>query len=132
MSESEDDDAWFDRILAELEAAQRTKKLREEHQWVLVLIRVLFPRSSHGLRRVDVIDRVAQRRRGAGLPMPAKIEQTIQSAYNRYSIDSEVFRSSGRPTEDALFYSPKGKNSGVWGVSLENAARWMRARRQEI
>lgn len=123
MSNVSDD--WFEEFLRSCEVQSAKNKLKIENPWVLDLIRVLWPYNRFGLRRVDVIDRIRQMRRPKGL-LPKKSESAIQSAFNRYSEDSLVFQKSGMLSDEAIFFSPKGKGSGIWAVHRDRAEAWLR------
>ncbi len=102
------------------------KKLRLENPYVKDLIEVLQPRSN-GLSRQLVLHTLERRRKTAGLSIPKKFEETVQSAYNQHCVDSSVFKKCGKPESEGLFYSPQGKGSGVWAVHRDKAAAWLRA-----
>ncbi|HEX4077789.1 MAG TPA: hypothetical protein VHX61_02800 [Rhizomicrobium sp.] len=62
--------------------------------------------------------------------MPKKFRETVQSALNQYTSQSNVFHTKGAKPEDDLFYSPKGKRSGTWALrSREAAVAWLEKRK---
>jgi hypothetical protein len=103
------------------------KEARQRHPYVGDLIRVLLP-YPEGLRRPLAIHELEKQRRQDGLPIPATFKAAVQSSYNHYSEDSEIFRKRGAPQEEALFYSPAGKGSGRWAVRPERALEWLKAK----
>jgi hypothetical protein len=117
----------IEELLRSVEEAVAAKKLRDENPYVRDLIRVLWP-YQRGLQRQFVIDRVWALRQPKGLPIPKTFEQTVQSSFNQYNAESQVFLKSGRSPEEALFYPVGGKGSGRWAVYHERAARWLRGK----
>jgi hypothetical protein len=76
-------------------------------------MQVLWP-YPNGLARIDAIYRVWQLREPKKLPMPKKFEHTVQSAYNKRCIASDV---SSDKVGGALFYpiptkGARGSQSG--------------------
>jgi hypothetical protein len=128
MSMTEEAGDYLDQLIRSIEAKAAANKLRLENPWVLHLIKVLWPYSRFGLRRADVMDRIRQIRVPKDLPVPKNYEQTIQSAFNRYSEDSDVFRRRNAPLSEALFFSPGGKGSGKWSVHRDRATEWLKAK----
>lgn len=63
--------------------------LSEKNPYVLDLIVVLW-RHKNGLRRIDAIDQVYQRRFPKGLSMPKEFEKTLQSVFNAHNPESLV------------------------------------------
>ena len=110
-------------LLARLEAAQRAKTLRLENPYVLHLVAILLPRGTRGMWRRDVIDALLERRKSAGLPIPRKFDDAVQSAFQRYCRQSDIFIKRGAPEELALFYWPK-KGSGLWAADTRIALAW--------
>jgi hypothetical protein len=52
----------------------------------------------------------------------------VQSSYNYYSQDSEIFKKRGAPEGEGLFHSPAGKGSGRWAVHPERALEWLKTK----
>ena len=121
------DDDWWDNLLRKIDAGIAAKKLRLENPYVKDLIEVLLPHQN-GLSRRMVLHTLERKRKQAGLQIPEKFEQAVQSAYNQHSVDSTVFTKRGKPESDGLFYSPRGKGSGIWAVYRDKAATWLEAR----
>jgi hypothetical protein len=115
----------MDEFFRRLDAEKAFKKLRLTNPWVLYLIKVLWSRP-HGVRRVDVMDQIRGLRAAKGLPTPRRFEEAVQSRFNHYAEESSVFQKRGAPPEEALFYSPKGKGTGIWACYPERAAAWLR------
>ncbi len=126
MAEDDQDD-WLDQLLRDVQARIAKKELRLEHPYVKDLIEVLkaYPR---GLARQMVLHTLEKQRQRAGLPIPAKFEEAVQSSYNQHSVDSMVFKKRNAPPSDGLFYSPHGKGSGIWAVHLDRAAAWLKGK----
>jgi hypothetical protein len=110
-----------------LERYYALKEARQRHPYVGDLIRVLLPYPD-GQRRVLVIFELEKQRRQDGLPIPAAFKAAVQSSYNHYSQDSEIFKKRGAPKDEALFYSPAGKGSGRWAVYRECALDWLKTK----
>ncbi len=110
-----------------LEKYYALKEARQRHPYVGDLIRVLLPYPD-GARRALVIFELEKQRRQDGLPIPATFTAAVQSSYNHYSQDSEIFKKRGAPQAEALFYSPAGKGSGRWAVHPERALGWLKAK----
>jgi hypothetical protein len=121
MTSEVEDLEWLSEALAEIEANRRKKQLIDENPYVLHLLQVLVPKGASGMRRQDVIDAVMERRRGAGLPIPKKPDETIQSALQQYCIHSKVFKASGAPASRGLFLWPKGPRAGIWAADPQRA-----------
>jgi hypothetical protein len=103
------------------------KEARQRHPYVGDLIRVLLP-YPEGLRRALAIFELEKQRRQDGLPIPATFKAAVQSSYNHYSLDSEMFKKRGAPEDEGLFYSPAGKGSGRWAVHPERALGWLKTK----
>ena len=103
------------------------KEARQRHPYVGDLIRVLLP-YPEGLRRALAIFELEKQRRQDGLPIPAAFKSAVQSSYNHYSQDSEIFKKRGAPKDEGLFYSPAGKGSGRWAVHPERALGWLKTK----
>ena len=121
------DDDWLEKLFREIDAAIAAKKLRLENPYVKDLIEILWP-PQDGLSRQLVLHMLERKRKLAGLQIPKKFEQTVQSAYNQHCVDSMVFAKQKAPESEGLFYSPGGKGSGVWAVNRELAAAWLKAK----
>lgn len=113
----EDFDAWA-----------KSRWLRIDNPWVLDLIRVLHPHE-RGLRRTIVCDIVRNNRRRRGHAMPDRVEETIQSAFQRHCVHSQVFRKTKTPSEEGIFHWPNGAGAGVWAVYRDKALSWLQVRR---
>ncbi|HEX4370356.1 MAG TPA: hypothetical protein VH019_03330 [Rhizomicrobium sp.] len=103
------------------------KEARQRHPYVGDLIRVLLP-YPEGVRRALVIFELEKQRRQDRLPIPATFKAAVQSSYNHYSQDSEMFKKRGAPSGEGLFYSPTGKGSGRWAVHPERALAWLKTK----
>jgi hypothetical protein len=103
------------------------KEARQRHPYVGDLIRVLLP-YPEGSRRALVIFELEKQRRQDGLPIPAAFKAAVQSSYNHYSQDSDIFKKRGAPEGEGLFYSPTGKGSGRWAVHPERALGWLKTK----
>ena len=103
------------------------KEARQRHPYVGDLIRVLLPYPD-GQRRALVIFELEKQRRQDGLPIPATFKAAVQSSYNYYSRDSEIFKKRGAPEGEGLFHSPTGKGSGRWAVHPERALEWLKTK----
>ena len=110
-----------------LEKYYALKEARQRHPYVGDLVRVLLP-YPEGLRRTLAIYELEKQRRQDGLPIPAAFKAAVQSSYNHYSADSEIFKKRGSPVKEALFYSPAGKGSGRWAVDPERALHWLKTK----
>ena len=121
----ENDFDWLDQIIKEGQAA---KQLRLDHPYVLDLIEVLKPYPTRGLARQSVLSKLEQNRKSEGLPIPQKFEESVQSTYNRYCVDSAVFVKRKAPVSEGLFFSPIGKGAGAWAVNVDRAKDWVKAK----
>jgi hypothetical protein len=121
-------DEKLDEIFRGIEQQEAVRRLRENHPYLLDLMEVLRPHGPRGLARSIVLHTLERDRRTNGLPMPEKFEEAVQSVYNRYCVDSAVFKKRKVRPSDGLFYSPRGKGSGVWAVHLDRATEWLSAR----
>jgi hypothetical protein len=124
-------DNSHDLFARELESAPERyyalKEARRRHPYVGDLVRVLLP-YPEGLRRALVIFELEKQRRQDGLPIPATFKAAVQSSYNHYSQDSDIFKKRGAPSSEGLFYSPAGKGSGRWAVHPERALGWLKTK----
>ncbi|HUC16783.1 MAG TPA: hypothetical protein VMA37_03735 [Acetobacteraceae bacterium] len=116
---------WLDEWLkGHPEVLERSNRLK--NPYLLHMIKVLWPYDTRGLRRVDIIDRVrSMRPPSSKLPMPRAFEETVQSAYNHYCSESEVFKKRGAGPDEALFYPVGRKGSGKWAVRRDRAREWL-------
>lgn len=123
------DDKWeqFERRIDALIAA---KKLRLKNPYVLDLIWVLRPHAA-GLRRPLAMHLIEKNRKQRGLPVPRTLPDTVQSAFQQYCENSDVFKKRKAAPSDALFYWPQGKGAGVWAVHPERAEVWLREKLAE-
>jgi hypothetical protein len=119
---------WF----AYIDRLMREKALRQENPCLLHLIKVLWPRGDRGLRRVEVIERIYNMRYPSGLNMPKKFGATVQSAYNHYCSESDVFKQRGGKPEVGLFYPVGRKGSGYWAVRRDRAHAWLQKRQFDL
>ena len=89
---------------------------------------------SHGRQapRQWVIEEVESRRAVQGHTIPFKFQEVVQSVYNRNCVDYEPFRERNVPDAVALFESPGGKWSGVWGINRMNPRFRILRRRSEL
>src|SRR5262245_45592392 len=124
-------DEWIEKLLLHTQAKKAAKKQRQEHPYVLYLIKVLWP-YRYGLRRADVIERIWALREPKGLPMPKNFGETIQSSFNHHTSQSAEFIKRGTGSEEDLFFSPKGKGSGIWAVHPDRAEAWLKRKQLEI
>jgi hypothetical protein len=115
-------DLDYDAAYEKAAADDKLYGLRQTNPWVRDLIRVLWPYEQRGRRRLRVIDDVERLRKASGLPMPSKLEHTVQSTFNHHT--SQSTRWNGKPQDD-LFFSPQGKGSGSWAVHRDRAAAWL-------
>ena len=118
------DDLDLEELLAEVRAILEKRRNKRENPYVIDLIEVLSPHND-GLERHHVIRDVEKLRRKKNLPIPEKLEETIQSTFQGYSSQYAAFRRGAD-----LFYSPGGKGSGIWGVHLDRARAWLSTRRK--
>ena len=124
---SDPNDLFARELEGVLEKYYALKEARQRHPYVGDLIRALLPYPD-GVRRGLVIFELEKQRRQDGLPIPAAFKASVQSSYNHYSRDSEIFKKRGAPEAEGLFYSPAGKGSGRWAVHPERALGWLKAK----
>jgi hypothetical protein len=62
------------------------------------------------------------------LPMPKKLEETIQGTFQCYSSQYPSFARRKAPPQDDLFYSVGRKGSGRWAVHRDRARVWVARR----
>jgi len=122
---------WLETLSWDIEEAIRLAKLREQHTYVEDLIKLLLPRQN-GMKRPMVLHELERQRNALGLPIPDAFEQTVQSAYNQNCSDSNVFLRRKLPEEEAPFYTPGGKGSGIWAVNPDRARVWLEKRRRSL
>jgi hypothetical protein len=116
----------IDELMRAVDAADAQRKLRKGRPWGRDIIQVLW--GARPWMSMDQLTRELWTLRGSsGLPMPKKFKETVQSALNQHTSQSQVFARLGKP-EDDLFYSPQGKGSGTWAVRRERAVAWLRSR----
>ena len=117
--------------IEEIMNAMRVKQLRRGHTYVEDLIRVLFPHKG-GMTRNMVLDALERERKKRRLPIPAKFEEAVQSAYNQNCLGYSAFKRRNLLDSDAPFYAPGGLGSGVWAVHPERARVWVKKRRERL
>jgi hypothetical protein len=98
----------------------RKWELKKENPYVLDLIRVLWQRD---LQRSMVIHEMERLRKSRNMDIPRKFAETVQSAFQQFCKDSDVFNG---PPEKAIFLWPHGKRKGLWGMDRELAAAYVR------
>jgi len=79
-----------------LEKYYALTEARQRHPDVGDLIRVPLP-YPEGLRRALVIFELEKQRRQDGLSIPAAFKVAVQSRFNHYSQDSDIFKKRGAP-----------------------------------
>jgi hypothetical protein len=67
--------------------------------------------------RLRVIQEVRNIRKQRGATIPRTLEETVQQAFERHCVDSEIF--CGRE-EYALFRWPQGKHEGTWALNVRS------------
>jgi hypothetical protein len=103
-----------------LEKYYALKEARQRHPYVGDLVRVLLP-YPEGLRRTLAIYELEKQRRQDGLPIPASFKAAVQSSYNHYSVDSEIFKKRGpRPKKKLCSIRPPARERAA-GRSMPNA-----------
>jgi hypothetical protein len=127
MADDPPDDLFAREFQSVLKKYHALRETRQKHPYVGDLIALLLPYPA-GLRRSLVIYELEKQRKQDGLPIPASFEGSVQSSYNHYSEDSEIFRKRDAPSGERLFYSPEGKGSGRWAVHPERALEWLKSR----
>jgi hypothetical protein len=120
------EDIFGPQAQAEYEAFDKARKLRRQRPWVRDIIRVLWGASQTGLSMDRLVDNLWEMRKPSGLNMPRAFRKTVQSFLNQHTAQSSQWN---RRIEDDLFYSPKGKGSGVWAIHRDRANAWLKARR---
>jgi hypothetical protein len=128
VADAPDVDFDFDAFFREYEESKAARKVRKEHPYLLDLIKTLLPRGLRGDQRPYVIDRLRKDRQRLGLSMPDRFDEAVQSTYNRYCVDSSVFRNRGAPPLEGIFHSPHGKGKGIWAVYPDRAIAWLKAK----
>jgi hypothetical protein len=108
-----------------IEEIEFKKKWDREHTYVIDIIKLLHGRK-FGVRKIDLDDQLLEKRTADGERIPKKFAETTQSVLNNYTSQSLVFQKAGKGPEDDLFYSPKGKNTGVWAVHADRVRAWLR------
>lgn len=125
MAFDANDDDWLYSLIREVEEKDTLNKLRRENRYAMSLIEVLWPHP-FGLARPKVIKEVEKLRRARGLPMPAKFEEALQSAFQQYAPEYATFRKTEKGPDDALFYSiDKGRPGVRWAVDRDTAREWL-------
>jgi hypothetical protein len=109
------------------ERAFAAERLREEARYVADLIDVLRPRAA-GLRRWAVMQAIRRNRVKAGVPIPDRFEDGVESAFQQHCVDSDVYKKGSVPAKAPLFRWPLGKAGGIWAVDAERADSWLRDR----
>jgi hypothetical protein len=117
----------WDSIFKQVEQKRALKELRGRHRYVADLISVLVNCPASGLSKRTLDDLLLRKRKEAGLPIPEKFSETVQSVLNGHTSQSAVFLKSKKGPEEDLFYSPRGKGSGTWAVHQERAISWLEA-----
>ena len=120
-------DEWLSHLLEEYEKQRTARQLRDEHPYVKDLIEVLRPYAD-GVSRQIVLHKLEKDRQRLGLSIPPKFEQTVQSSYNRYCVNSLVYKRRKAPESEGLFHTPGGKRPVRWAVYPEKAAAWLQRR----
>lgn len=111
----------LDELLAEGARIQEALKHRRANPYVQDLIEILLPHPGGHSQRI-VLQEIKKPRRANGLPMPRRLEEAVQSAFNRFNRESSVFRGT---TREAIFHSVGGKGSGLWAVHSSSALTWL-------
>lgn len=92
----------------ELQDFFAARRLRLANPWLLDLIKVLYPHPT-GINRSVVLHTVQKNRAARGHKPVEKPEEAIQSAYNRFCVDSAVYRKrKNKLPDEGIFHSPKG------------------------
>jgi len=110
----------LDELIREVRQRIEEQEWKRDNPYVVDLIEALAPHPE-GLERLHVIRDVGRLRRKKNLPMPKRLEETVQSAFQGYSSQSAAFRGGAD-----LFHWPRGKGTGIWAVHLERAKAWLR------
>jgi hypothetical protein len=120
----------LEELLEEVLADSARRRWRQENPYVGDLIEILRPHRA-GLSRRATIKAMEELRKSKGLPIPAKFDETVQSAFNQHCIQSHVFVKRKAPASEGLFLSPQGKGTGVWAVNIERAVNWLGAQNKQ-
>jgi hypothetical protein len=116
----------IEELFRAVDEADALRKVRKDRPWGRDIIKVLWE-----VRPWMSMDQLTRKlwtlRNPSGLPMPKAFKETVQSALNQHTSQSQVFARRGKP-EDDLFYSPKGKGSGTWAVHRDRAVAWLKSR----
>lgn len=107
------------------EAGFLATRLRAETLYVADLIRVLRPHSG-GRRRWAVMQSIRGLRSKAGLDIPHKFEEAVESAFLQHCAGSDAFAKRSDADKAPLFHWPLGKTGGIWAVHPEKADAWLR------
>ena len=75
---------------------------------------------AHRMRVVEETRRIRQARSAS---IPATFEQTVQQAFERHCIDSDIFC---RKSHLGLFHWPHGRGDGTWALIPDTAERYIR------
>lgn len=110
----------------ELDKFFTARRLRLQNPWVLDLIKVLYPHP-RGISRSIVLHTVQKNRANRGHEPIETPEEAIQSAYNRFCVDSAVFRKrKTKWPDEGMFHSPRGPGAGVWAIYQDKAQAWLK------
>lgn len=122
----------LDLLLEEVREQIKRREWKRANPYVADLIAVLRPYKD-GLERQHVMSAIGKLRRNKGLPIPTKLEEVVQSAFQSHSCEYAAFQRRGASASDDLFYPVGSKGSGVWAVHIERATKWLAAksRRQQ-
>jgi hypothetical protein len=96
------------------------------HTWTADIIRVLSGHTT-AMPMKELCRRLWALRNHSALKMPKAFTETVQSALNQHTSQSERWRKNGSRPEDDLFYSPRGKRTGEWAMHRDRAAAWFEA-----
>lgn len=100
------------------------RKQKSDNPLILDLIQALLPGGPGGVPRPRVVALVERSRRAKGLPIPTRIEESVQSTFNQHCLESEVFKK--RPSqEDGMFHSRRVGRYAYWVVDDVLAKVWV-------
>ena len=122
----------FDNPFWERETASVAEKRFEEDRYYLLELITVLKRHPAGLRRWSIMRTIRKNRELAGLPIPQKMEDTVENIFRSRCADSDSFKKRGRAPETALFHWPQGKLGGVWAVYPDRAEAWLKAEGADI
>ena len=86
------------------------------------IVRALLEHSGP-VQRQNVIKRVGELRKSAGVNIPATLVDTVQQAFERHCAQSDNF--CGKP-ELSLFAWPFGKGDGRWAINESMCEEYVR------